>query len=120
MNSSVAATLPLSHTSSHHQWVRALFFSSCNIGASSSSPLPTRLSLAGAMHHAHDATRRPAAHRLEAYSPKCLVGEFCEVRLNGVLRSSAKNSSRIHYLLLAWARCTTLGGADHPALYRRR
>jgi uncharacterized protein len=28
----------------------------------------------------------------------------------------AKNSSGIHRLVLAWACCTTLGGADHPAL----
>ena len=28
----------------------------------------------------------------------------------------AKNSSGIHRPLLAWVRCTTLGGADHPAL----
>src|SRR5215204_2879479 len=76
MNSSVAATLPLTHTSSHHQRVRALFFSSSNTGASFPS-LPTRLSLARAMHHTHDATRRrDAAHRLEAYSPKCVEGEF--------------------------------------------
>src|SRR5215208_6811109 len=88
MNSSMTATLPLTHTSSHHQRTRALFFSSSNTGASSSSPLPTRLSLAGAMHHAHDATRRPAADRLEAYSPKCLVGEFCEVRLRDCMKSS--------------------------------
>jgi hypothetical protein len=33
---------------------------------------PTRVSLAGAIHHAHDATRRDALHRLEAYSSKCL------------------------------------------------
>src|SRR5215211_9174076 len=88
MNSSVAATLPLTHTSSHHQRVRALFFSSSNTGASFSS-LPTRLSLAGAMHHAHDATRRKdAAHRLKAYSPKCPEVEFCELRNDGVLGSS--------------------------------
>src|SRR5829696_3506190 len=73
MNSSVAARLPLIHTSSHHQRVRALFFSSSDTGASS-SPLPTGLSLAGAMPHTHDATRRALAHRLEPYSPK-LVDE---------------------------------------------
>jgi hypothetical protein len=33
---------------------------------------PTCVSLAGAIHHAHDATLRVAVHRLEAYSPKCL------------------------------------------------
>src|SRR3712207_1570444 len=83
MNSSTAATLPLTHTSSHHQRVRALFFSSASdTGASSSfSPLPTRLSLAGAIHHAHDATWRDALHWLEAYSPKCLVEKFYEDRL---------------------------------------
>src|SRR5687768_3466789 len=82
MNSSIAATLPLIHTSSHHQRVRALFFcSSSHTGASSSSPLPTRLSLAVAMHHTHYATwRRDAAQRLEAYSPKCREGVFSEVR----------------------------------------
>src|SRR5215208_2212723 len=31
-------------------------------------------------------------------------------------RKFAANSFEIHRLLLAWARCTTLGGADHPAL----
>src|SRR5215208_5692892 len=91
MNSSVAATLPLTHTSSHHHRVRALFFSSASdTGASSSSPLPTRLPLAVAMHHAHDATQRDALHRLETYSPGCLEGrssrnfrstEFSEVRI---------------------------------------
>src|SRR5215211_3906889 len=44
-------------------------------------PLPTRLSLAGAIHHVHDATWRDAAHRLEAYSPSCLEGEVSEVSL---------------------------------------
>src|ERR687898_1367395 len=80
MNSSMAFTLPLSHTSSHHQRTRALFFSSSHTGASSS--LPTRLSLAGAMHHTHDATRRrDAACRLEAHSPNLVEGEFSECRM---------------------------------------
>src|SRR5215207_4546356 len=73
MNSSMAFTLPLTHTSSHHQRTRALFFSSSHTGASSS--LPTLLSLAGAMHHTHDATRRrDAAYRLEAHSPNLVEG----------------------------------------------
>src|SRR5688500_12595803 len=80
MNSSMAFTLPLTHTSSHHQRTRALFFSSSHTGASSS--LPTRLSLAGAMHHTHDATRRrDAAYRLEAHSPNLVEGEFSECRI---------------------------------------
>src|SRR5215204_4947423 len=70
MKSSTAARLPLPHTSSKYRRTRALFFSSADTGASSSS-LPTRVSLPG-RHHAHDATQRDPAHRLEAYSPKCL------------------------------------------------
>jgi hypothetical protein len=30
----------------------------------------------------------------EAYSPKCVEGEFCELRLYGVLRSSRTSLSR--------------------------
>src|SRR5215204_1456748 len=78
MNSSTAARLPLPHASSKNLRARALFFSSADTGASFPS-LPTRFSLPG-RHHAHDATRRPPAHRLEAYSHKCLEEEFCEVR----------------------------------------
>src|ERR687893_1988181 len=88
MNSSVAATLPLTHTSSHHQRVRALFFSSASdTGASSSYPLPTRLSLAGAIHHVHDATWRDALHRLETYSPTCLVGRYSRKLVSVILHS---------------------------------
>ena len=39
MYSSMAATLPLIHTSSHHQRIRALFLSSSHTGASSSCQL---------------------------------------------------------------------------------
>src|SRR5918994_2543251 len=82
MNSSVAATLPLTHTSSHHQRVRALFFCSSSHTGASFPSLPTRLSLAGAMHHTHDATRRrDAACRLEAHSPNLVEGEFSECRM---------------------------------------
>jgi hypothetical protein len=38
----------------------------------------------------HDATWRDALHRLEAYSPSCLEGVFCELRVDGVLVSSSK------------------------------
>src|SRR5215211_4058790 len=66
MNSSVAATLPLTHTSSHHQRVRALFFSSASdTGASSllTHVSPTVM---------HDASREKSTHLQEVYSPKCL------------------------------------------------
>jgi hypothetical protein len=29
----------------------------------------------------HDATRRRLAHRAEAYSPECVEGKFCELRI---------------------------------------
>src|SRR5829696_7928758 len=74
MNSSTAAALRLTHTSSKTLRTKASFFSSADTGASFPS-LPTRFSLPG-RHYAHDATRRPAAHRLEAYSPKCLELDF--------------------------------------------
>src|ERR687897_3458668 len=88
MNLSTAATLPLAHTSSNKRRTRASF--SCADTGAASSPLSTRSSLSGAMHHAHDATRRVPAHRLEAYSPECAEEEFSEVELPiyGVLRSS--------------------------------
>ena len=38
------------------------------------------------------------------YSPKCLEGEFRELRLYRVLGSCAKNSFGIHRFLLAWLR----------------
>src|SRR5215207_350954 len=68
----------------------ALFSSSDDTGASSSLLLADPVSLAG-LHHEYDATRRDQVHRLEAYSPECVEGEFSEVelRLYGVLRSSA-------------------------------
>src|SRR5215210_6985900 len=36
----------------------------------------------------HDATRRNPAHLVEAYSPECVEGKFCEVRprFYGILR----------------------------------
>src|SRR5215203_947065 len=86
MNSSTAARLPLPHASSKNLRARALFFSSADTGASFPS-LPTRFSLPG-RHHAHDATRRPPAHRLEAYSHKCLEEEFSEVRGSNLSRSA--------------------------------
>src|SRR5918998_1501344 len=66
MNSSMAATLPLIHTSSHHQRVRALFFSSASdTGASSllTRVLPTVM---------HDASREKSTHLQEVFSAKCL------------------------------------------------
>src|SRR5918993_4640644 len=90
MNSSMAAKLPLTHTSSHHQRVRALFFSSSHTGASS-SPLPTGLFLARAMPHTHDATRMALAHQLEPYSPKLVdEGVFSEVQLKDEERRSVR------------------------------
>src|SRR5215213_3009042 len=47
----------------------------------------SRLSPTG-WQHEHDATQRGLAHRAQAYSPKCPEGEFCELRFDGVLRSS--------------------------------
>src|SRR5829696_4443047 len=37
----------------------------------------------------HGATALSAAHRSEAYSPECVEEEFCELRRDGVLGSSA-------------------------------
>src|SRR5919106_1911318 len=60
----------------------------------------------------------------EAYAPKCLEGEFCELPLYGVLRSSSEAPKITHLdhapggrCLLAWRVIQTLGGARHPALY---
>src|SRR5215218_1356661 len=86
MNSSTAATLPLAHTSSKYRRTRASF--SC---ADTNALLVKPLSPSGCRLLSigeHDATLRDALHRLETYSPSCLEGEFCELRLNGLLRSS--------------------------------
>jgi hypothetical protein len=39
-------------------------------------------------HHRHDAIEEGVAHPSRAYSPECVEGEFCELPLYGVLRSS--------------------------------
>src|SRR5215203_2262435 len=90
-SSSATPRLPRLKTSSKKRQTRALFFSSSDTRASSSS-LPTCVCPTG-RHHEHDAIWRPPAHRLEAYSTKCLEGEFCELRLTGVLGSSAKTDA---------------------------
>ena len=46
------------------------------------------------------------AHR---YSPNCLVGEFCKLRLDGVLRSSEKGPVRCN------RRCVSLALAASPS-----
>src|SRR5829696_8352995 len=120
MNSSTAAALRLTHTSSKTLRTRALFFSSAVTGASFPS-LPTRFSLPG-RHHAHDATRRPPAHRLEAYSPKCLEEEFSEVehvqgQQEGPELLGPDPPGRVAFCYLATAPCT---GVLTPALRPRK
>jgi hypothetical protein len=44
------------------------------------SPLAT-LRFIQLVGNTHDATQRRLAHRAETYSPKCLEGEFCELRI---------------------------------------
>src|SRR5215204_3334327 len=78
-SSSATPRLPRLKPSSKKRQTRALFFSSSDTRASSSS-LPTCVCPTG-RHHEHDAIWRPPAHRLEAYSTKCLEGEFSEVEL---------------------------------------
>src|SRR3712207_2223101 len=68
--SSATPRLPRLKTSSKKRRTRALFSSSSDTRASSCS-LPTCVCPMG-RHHKHDATWRPPAHWLEAYSPKCL------------------------------------------------
>src|SRR5215217_3135661 len=48
----------------------------------------------------HDDTRRDLRHPAKIYSPECVEGEFCELRRDGVLRSSHTSGSRkLHHPL---------------------
>jgi hypothetical protein len=44
-------------------------------------PPPCQLAFLDRVYTIHDATLRPPAHRLEAYSPEYVEEEFCELRL---------------------------------------
>ena len=55
--------------------------------------LPKPLSPRDCTHHEHDATWQIPVPLAKGYSPECVEGEFCELRSNGVLRSSRLTSS---------------------------
>ena len=59
------------------------------LGFGGSSPLRRRDYIRRSQLLTHYATGRRQAHLKKGYSPYCLEGEFCELRIHGVLRSCA-------------------------------
>src|SRR5687768_4197081 len=72
----MTSRFPLAMCSSKKRRAMALFSSASDDKAASSFLPPTFLYRVDTIH---DATRKPAAHRLEVYSPECVEGEFSEV-----------------------------------------